>query len=49
MTLNKFRGIIDRHPSGDIQLDGLCSKLIQAGEQQFVFMEFQEDINVPEH
>jgi len=49
MTKKLFPEIIDRHPNADIPIDGLISKLIQAGDQQFVFMEFEEDIEVAEH
>lgn len=49
MTKKLFPEIIDRHPNADIPIDGLISKLIQAGNQQFVFMEFEEDIEVADH
>ncbi|MDE5422079.1 cupin domain-containing protein [Ancylomarina sp. DW003] len=49
MAKNKFPEIIDRHASAAIPIDGLKSKLIQAGEQQFVFMEFEKDIEVLPH
>ncbi|VBB45692.1 conserved hypothetical protein [uncultured Paludibacter sp.] len=45
----KFPEIIDRHPSAEIPLRGVESRLIQAGNQQFVFMEFSEDAEVPTH
>ncbi len=38
-----------RHLNGDIPFDGVKSHLIQAGEQQFIFMEFEKDVEVPEH
>ncbi|MBR8537727.1 cupin domain-containing protein [Carboxylicivirga sediminis] len=41
--------IIDEHPSAEIPIDGLVSRLIQAGEQQFVFMEFETDTEVALH
>lgn len=41
--------IIDQHPEADIPIEGLVSRLIQAGEQQFVFMEFDKDTEVPAH
>ncbi|KAB1159456.1 cupin domain-containing protein [Tenacibaculum aiptasiae] len=41
--------IIDRHPSAIIPLEGVTSKLIQAGNQQFIFMEFENDAEVPTH
>lgn len=49
MTKKQFPEIIDRHPNADIPINGLVSKLIQADDQQFVFMEFEEDIEVAEH
>ena len=49
MAKHRFPEIIDRHPNADISIDGLISKLIQAGDQQFVFMEFEEDTEVSEH
>lgn len=49
MTKNIFPEIINRHPNANIPIDGLVSKLIQAGDQQFVFMEFDEDTVVAEH
>jgi len=44
-----FPDIITRHPSADIPIDGVDSRLIQTGRQQFIFMEFDQDIEVPEH
>jgi len=44
-----FPSIISSHPSADIPFDGVKSHLIQAGEQQFIFMEFEKDVEVPEH
>ncbi|WP_196891600.1 cupin domain-containing protein [Aureivirga marina] len=41
--------IITRHPKAKIPLNGLDSRLIQAGNQQFIFMEFDEDVEVPPH
>ena len=50
MTIeNKFPDIISKHPSADIPFDGVTSHLVQAGKQQFVFMYFQKDVEVPEH
>lgn len=45
----KFPHIIDRHPSAEIPLDGVASRLIQAEEQQFIFMEFERDTEVLTH
>lgn len=44
-----FPEIIEKYPSADIQIEGVNSRLIQAGEQQFIFMEFEKDIKIPEH
>jgi quercetin dioxygenase-like cupin family protein len=41
--------IISRHPSAEIPVEGVVSRLIQAGEQQFVFMEFDRDVEIPPH
>ncbi|MCZ4695754.1 cupin domain-containing protein [Ancylomarina euxinus] len=49
MTKKLFPEIIEKHPNADIPIAGLVSKLIQAGNQQFVFMEFDEDIEVADH
>ncbi|NOY36914.1 MAG: cupin domain-containing protein [Chlorobi bacterium] len=44
-----FPEIITKHNSADIPVDGVESYLIQAGQQQFIFMEFDRDVEVPEH
>ncbi len=44
-----FPEIIDRHPSAAIPLEGVTSRLIQAGQQQFIFMAFDKDVEVPMH
>ena len=44
-----FPNIITGHQSADIPIDGVNSSLIQAGQQQFVFMQFDKDAEVPEH
>ncbi len=44
-----FPDIITRHPGAEIPINGVTSRLIQAGQQQFVFMEFDRDVEVPEH
>lgn len=50
MTSDKFfPDIISRHPSADIPIDGVKSHLIQTEQQQFVFMQFDKDSEVPEH
>lgn len=44
-----FPEIISRHPEAEISIDGVSSHLVQAGHQQFVFMHFEKDIEMPEH
>ncbi len=44
-----FPEIITKHNSADIPVDGVESHLIQAGQQQFIFMEFDKYVEVPEH
>jgi quercetin dioxygenase-like cupin family protein len=44
-----FPEMITRYPGADIPLDGVTSRLIQAGQQQFIFMEFDCDVEVPAH
>ena len=46
---NFFPYIIGRHPMAEIPVNGLTSRLVQAGNQQFVFMEFEKDVEVPPH
>lgn len=41
--------LLSRFPQADIPIEGVHSRLIQAGEQQFIFMEFENDVEVPEH
>ncbi len=45
----KLPEIIFRHPSAEIPIEGVSSRLMQAGDQQFVFMEFDDDVEVPTH
>jgi quercetin dioxygenase-like cupin family protein len=44
-----FPEIIERHPRADIPVEGVTSHLIQAGRQQFIFMAFEQDVEVPAH
>lgn len=46
---NIFPEIIKQHPSADIPIDGVKSHLIQAGQQQFIFMQFDKDVEIPKH
>jgi quercetin dioxygenase-like cupin family protein len=41
--------LISKFPMANIPLVGLTSRLVQAGEQQFIFMEFEEDADIPPH
>jgi len=36
-------------PQADISLHGLKAYLSQSGDQQILFMEFDEDVEIPEH
>ena len=47
--VGQFPKIIDRHPGAEISLDGVESRLIQAGNQQLIFMAFDKDAEVPIH
>jgi quercetin dioxygenase-like cupin family protein len=50
MTSKKiFPDIIALNPAADIPIDGITSHLVQAGQQQFVFMHFNKDAEVPGH
>lgn len=44
-----FPDIITQHSNAEIPLEGITSRLVQAGQQQFIFMEFDQDVEVPEH
>ncbi|MHC4623266.1 MAG: cupin domain-containing protein [Planctomycetota bacterium] len=44
-----FPGPITDLPLADIPLDGLKGYLSQGKDHQILFMEFREDIEVPEH
>ena len=41
--------LLSKFPVAEIPLDGVSSRLIQAGEQQFIFMEFENDVEVAPH
>ncbi len=49
MANRLFPEIITKHPHADIPIDGVTSHLVQAGHQQFIFMQFDNDVEVPEH
>lgn len=44
-----FPEIITDLPEADIPIPGVCSYLFQGENQQFVFMTFEMDVEVPEH
>ena len=46
---NFFPEIITKLPEADIPLEGVHSHLLQGKDQQFVFMRFDKDVQVPEH
>jgi quercetin dioxygenase-like cupin family protein len=46
---NFFPEIITKLPEADIPLEGVHSHLFQGKDQQFVFMCFDNDVQVPEH
>jgi quercetin dioxygenase-like cupin family protein len=49
MDENQFPEIILNLPKADIPINGLSSYLLQGEEQQMLFMEFENDVEVPEH
>ncbi len=44
-----FPEIIAKLPKADIPIEGLSSYLFQGKEQQILFMEFENAVEVPEH
>jgi len=48
-TKNFFPPIITQHAKAKMPIDGINSHLIDAGEQQFIFMEFNEDTEIGDH
>jgi len=46
---NFFPEIITKLPAADIPLEGVNSHLFQSQDQQFIFMSFDKDVQVPEH
>ncbi len=46
---NFFPETISDLPEADIPIEGLRSYLFQGENQQFVFMSFENDVEVPEH
>lgn len=48
-TKSFFPEIVTKNHSADIPIEGVESYLIQARQQQFIFMEFSIDVEVAEH
>lgn len=48
-TINQLPELIKKHTSAVIPVDGVNSHLIQAENQQFIFMEFEQDVEIPPH
>lgn len=46
---NYFPEIVTNLPNADIPVEGVHSYLFQGEKQQFVFMSFEKDVEVPEH
>jgi len=46
---NFFPEMITKLPEADIPLEGVHSHLFQSQNQQFIFMSFDKDVQVPEH
>ena len=44
-----FPEIITDLPAAELPIDGLSSYLFQGEHQQFIFMSFDDDVEVPEH
>jgi len=44
-----FPELIARHPAVDLGREEVESHPFQAGDQQFVFMSYQRDTDIPEH
>ena len=44
-----FPQLITNLPKADIPLEGVTSHLFQSKDQQFIFMSFDRDVQVPEH
>jgi len=49
MSEKFFPKIITNLPIADIPIKGLSSYLFQGGNQQILFMEFGNDVEIPEH
>jgi len=40
---------IEKLPEADVPLDGLKTHLSQGEDHQIIFMEFEKDVDIPEH
>lgn len=49
LNQNFFPEIITKLPEADIPIEGVHSHLFQSKDQQFIFMSFDKDVQVPEH
>ena len=47
--INELPEFIKQHPNAKIPVEGVSSHLIQADNQQLIFMEFEQDTVVPTH
>lgn len=41
--------LLERHKYCEMDADGVRSKIIKAGNQQFIFMEYDKDVEFPAH
>ena len=46
---SKFPPVVTRLPQADIPLKGVTAYLSQGKDQQIIFMEFAEDVELPAH
>lgn len=46
---NLFPDPIKKLPKADIPLDGVTAYLSQAADHQLIFMQFEKDVDLPEH
>lgn len=46
---NIFPGPIRHLPEADIPIDGIRAYLSQAADHQVIFMQFEKDVDLPEH
>jgi len=46
---NLFPDPIKKLPEADIPLDGITAYLSQSSDHQLIFMQFEKDVDLPEH